>query len=77
MSKIEECWVIQRDDGKFYFDCEDCYYNDFFGVNNFTMYDENKSITFYKSKHKAQEKIEFYYLQNCRPVKVELRVVGE
>ena len=77
MSKTEYAWVIQRDDGSRYFDCDDSHYNDFFGANEFTMFDENKSITFYKSKQKAQEKIEWYFLQNCKPVKVEIRVVGE
>lgn len=77
MKKVEECWVIQKDDGSRYFDCDDSHYNGFFGADEFTMFDENKSITFYKSKQKAQEKIDWYFLQNCRPVKCEIRVVGE
>ena len=76
-NKVEQCWVIQRDDDARYFDCIDTFYNCFFGEDEFSMFDEKKSITFYKSKQKAQEKIEWYYLKNCHPVKVEIRVVGE
>lgn len=71
MKKIEQYWIIQRNDGKFYFECADSFYNEFISLN------ENKSITFYKSKHKAQEIIKWYFLQNCKPVKVEVRVIGE
>ena len=77
MNKTEYAWVIQRDDGKFYFECDDSYYNDFFGLYEYAPFDHNKNITFYKSKDKALEKIDWFCLQNCRPVKVEIRVVGE
>lgn len=74
----EECWVIQRDDGK-YFDyidmggkthfCNDISSSFDFSVN---LYKQDN-----KSKYSIEEKIRNLNLQNCRPVKVEIRVVGE
>ena len=74
----EECWVIQRDDGKF-FDymtidkiphfCNDIISSFDFSVN---LYKQDN-----KSKYLIEEKIRNLNLQNCRPVKVEIKVVGE
>ena len=67
-NKVEECWVIQRDDGMF--------------VN----FDDNDDLTWYEnawqasmtwSKGRAQHDIDLWELENCRPVKCEIRVVGE
>ena len=76
MSKIEECWVIQRDDGSRYFDCQDSYFSDFYGIDEWTQF-YDKNISLYKSKDVAMQIIKNQNLQNCRPVKVEIRVVGE
>lgn len=76
MSKIEECWVIQRDDGSFYFDCQDSYFSDFYGIDEWTMF-YDKNISLYKSKDVAMKTIKDYHLQNCKSVKIEIRVVGE
>ena len=76
MSKIEECWVIQRDDGSRYFDCQDSYFSDFYGIDEWTQF-YDKNISLYKSKDVAMQIIKNQNLQNCHPVKVEIRVVGE
>ena len=76
MSKIEEYWIIQRDDGKFW-NCSNS------GADNFASYfvdDIAHAFLFtkeYIKKQPIEELIEFRRLQNCRPVKVEIRVVGE
>lgn len=73
-NKIEECWVIQRDDGMFW-NCRDS--------GNYETYfvkDIAHAFLFTKEciKNQPIEKlIEFRRLQNCKPVKVEIRVVGE
>ena len=69
MSKTEYAWVIQRDDGKFY-------------STKFTntMFLENIALaTIYTKnwKWKCEFCIKQLNLQNCRPVKLEIRVVGE
>lgn len=71
MSKIEECWVIQRDDGKV-----------FAGLNSkdiaiFYCDFEFNYLDYVYTKKECENIIKFYNLQNCHPVKVELRVVGE
>lgn len=74
MNKVEQCWVIQRDDGMFW----NCSNN-----GNFETYfvkDIAHAFLFTKEYIKNQpieELIKFKRLQNCRPVKVEIRVVGE
>lgn len=76
MSKIEQCWVIQRNDGKFW-NCSNS------GADNFASYfvdDIAHAFLFtkeYIKKQPIEELIEFRRLQNCRPVKVEIKVVGE
>lgn len=65
MSKIEECWVIQRDDGK-YLEALD-------GKFTVNLY----CALLCNDKHLADYFVLDFKLQNCRPVKVALRVVGE
>ena len=78
MSKIEECWVIQRKDGYFYY-----------GYTFMSKYPYDTKPIFTKNINKAfldyafwnkfgcEREIKKMQLQNCRPVKVEIRVVGE
>lgn len=68
MSKVEECWVIQRDDGMYVSqdDGEQCYFN------NSLIYARR-----YENKRIVEFKILQRELQNCKPVKIEVRVVGE
>ena len=76
MSKTEYVWVIQRDDGKFW-NCSSS------SADNFASYfvdDIAHAFLFTKEYIKNQpikELIEFRRLQNCHPVKVEIKVVGE
>ena len=71
----EYAWVIQRDDGKFW----NCAGRD----NNFeTYFVDNiaQSRLFTEEYIKMQtieELIEFRGLENCKPVKVEIKVVEE
>ena len=71
MSKTEYAWVIQRDDGKV-----------FAGLNSKDIaifcYDfEFNYLDYVYTKKECENIIKFYNLQNCHPVKVEIRVVGE
>ena len=68
MSKIEDCWVIQRDDGK---------YVNFMDNDDLTWYKKAWQASMTRSKSGAEHEIAIWQLQNCKPVKVELRVVGE
>lgn len=69
MSKIEECWVIQRDDERFLMRFE---------LPNFCMFiNKLRDAETFLNKKVALNFIERCGLQNCRPVKVEIRVVGE
>ena len=67
-NKVEQCWVIQRDDGK---------YVNFMDNEDLTWYEHTWQATMTWSKHQAEKDIVLWKLQNCRPVKVEIRVVGE
>ena len=69
MSKIEEYWIIQRDDGMYFSRIEIpniCVFDDL--ITNADRYDYEKTVKYL---------IEALRLQNCHPVKVEIRVVGE
>ena len=69
MNKIEYAWVIQRDDGKYFSRIEIpniCVFDDL--ITNADRYDYEKTVKYL---------IEALRLQNCHPVKVEIRVVGE
>ena len=68
MRKTEYAWVIQRDDGM-YVNLED---ND-----DLTWYKKAWQASMTWSKSRAEHDIDLWQLQNCRPVKVEIRVVGE
>ena len=64
MSKTEYAWVIQRDDGKFFYDIDI--------VDDYSPY--------FCGRFKARKDAQIYinkFLQNCRPVKCEIRVIGE
>ena len=68
MSKTEYAWVIQRDDGMYVSqdDGERCYFN------NSLIYARR-----YENKRIVEFKILQRELQNCRPVKVKMSIVGE
>ena len=69
MSKTEYAWVILRDDGSFFARTE---------IYNFNVFcNELGNAEMCSNKEIMQNIIEKYNLQNCRPVKVEIRVVGE
>lgn len=76
MSEIEECWVIQRDDGKFYagwnfdrnWEAKECF------TNVLEKVIINKQVFTIKD---ALKEIRLMNLQNCRPVKVKIEMVGE
>ena len=69
MSKIEECWVIQRGNDLYAMYIPS---NDTFVFNTFIQL-----ALFHSSKDEAIDSIETYHLQNCRPVKCEIKIVGE
>lgn len=76
MSKVEQCWVIQRDDDKFY---AGWVFDSNWGVKGyFTNILEkviiNKQVFTIKN---ALKEIKQMQLKNCKPVKIEIRVVGE
>lgn len=69
MSKTEYAWVIRRDDGSFFARTE---------IYNFNVFcDELGNAEICLNKEVMENIIEKYNLQNCVPVKVEIRVVGE
>lgn len=69
MNKVEQCWVIQRGNDLYAMYIPS---NDTFVFNTFIQL-----ALFHTSKDEAVDSIKTYHLQNCKPVKVELRVVGE
>ena len=68
MSKTKYAWVIQRDDGM---------YVNFMDNDDLTWYEHTWQATMTWSKHQAEKDIILWNLQNCHPIKVEIRVVGE
>lgn len=69
MSKTEYAWVIQRDDGMFFARTE---------MYKFYVFcNELGNAEMCSNKEVMENIIEKYNLQNCKPVKVEIRVVGE
>ena len=69
MNKTEYAWVIQRDDGKYFSRIEMpniCVFDNL--ITNADRYDYEKTVKYL---------IEALRLQNCKPVKIEIRVVGE
>lgn len=71
MSKIEECWVIQRDDGKIFAGQNSK------GIAIFCYDFEFNYSNYVYTKKECERIIKFYNLQNCRPVKVKIEIVGE
>lgn len=67
--KTEYAWVIQRDDGMFYVTtCS--------GKRKRNIFDSHLiSACKEDCKSEAEETIKIFNLQNCKPVKVELKVV--
>lgn len=63
-NKVEECWVIKQDD-----------YDVFWGEYGWTT--KLRNAFFREKEEYCLTEIDICSLQNCRPVKVELRVVGE
>ena len=68
MNKIENAWVIQRDDGRFV---------NYMVYDDVTWYEHTWQATMTWSKHQAEKDIVLWKLQNCRPVKVKIEEVGE
>ena len=61
-------WVIQRNDGTF------AEYDGFLDVWLFGFI---RNADMFSEKDIAQYNINKYHLQNCKPVKIEIRIVGE
>lgn len=69
MNDIIEGWVIQRDDGKF-----------FKGLSingGFVFINSVRQAFMYCCDYLAKEEIKFNKLENCKVVKVEIRVVAD
>ena len=64
MATIKECWVIQREDGKF------C-------VNSYAWCYDIYNASMFGDKVEANMAIRDMNLQNCRPVKVKIEVCDE
>ena len=67
--EVEKGWMVRRDDGMFFAmeDYKGCaVFCDNFNIFNGVM----------NTKKECKNIIKFYNLQNCKPVKVEIRVVG-
>lgn len=77
MSK-EEVWIIQRNDGYFYWDWDYMKKHPYDRKGKFTK-DINKVILNNKFWYKAgrKQEIKQMKLQNSRPVKVKIQIVGE
>lgn len=75
MSKAEYAWVIQRDDGMLFCDI-DITENGY--KPYFTKYIEHciNNHSLFRTKELAQDYIN-RFLQNCRPHKVKIEIVGE
>ena len=83
MSKTEYAWVIQRDDGMYPIEWND--YGEISMVSNrildfIEMFLDEFGVDFkylYRDDTWCKAVIENYNLTDCRPVKLEIRVVGE
>ena len=66
--KTETAWVIQRDDGYFLKDCPRKFaeFTAYIGYSEFCMLERS-----------AEDYIKRFELQNCKLVKVEIKVVEE
>ena len=76
MSKTEYAWVIQRNDGKFYagWNFDRNWESKEYFTNVLEKVIISKQVFTIKD---ALKEIRLMSLQNCKPVKVEFRVVGE
>ena len=75
MSKTD-LYVIQRDDGMFYYDYEIADMG--FSIKPKFTRDINKCFKLqFGTKQWAEIEIRCMELQNCRPVKVKIEIVGE
>ena len=63
MSKVEECWVIQRDDGMY------C-------VNTFAWSEKLCNACIFETYEDCNYAI-YQMKYNCQPVKVKIKIVGE
>lgn len=71
--KVEEFWIIQREDEMYaHYQYVPVYNNDTFIFNKSIRF-----ALFYNSKDEAIDCIKTYKLKNCRPVKVKISIVGE
>lgn len=75
MNNIEYVWVIQRDDGKFW-NCagSDRNYETYFVDNISQAYFFTEE---YLKMQSIEELMEFRRLQNCKPLKVKIKVVED
>lgn len=64
VSKTEYAWVIQRDDADV-----------FWGEYGWTS--KLRNANFREKKEFCLSEINVYNLQNCRPVKIKIEIVGE
>lgn len=74
MSKTEYAWVIQRDDGKFFYDIGI--------VDDYSPYfcDDILICLLNGGRFKARKDAQIYinkFLQNCRPARVKIEIIGE
>ncbi len=69
---VENVWVIQRDDGKFYVRTRKC------GNRIRHLCDDRLLYALREScESEAQETVDNYKLQNYKPVKVEIKVIND
>lgn len=75
MSKTEYYWVIQRDDGRFFVRNRKV---GKVGNKRKNIFSDSLKYAFTDfCESYAQASIKIYKLQNCRPVKVKILIVGE
>lgn len=72
MSNTEYAWVIQRDDGMFWYG-----YDGFIGQHIFSKRITDALNTPTPTYKHIREEIKELNLQNCVPVKVKIEIVGE
>lgn len=65
MSEVEYAWVIQRDDGKFFNSLSIGHFADLVYAD------------IYECEGMALSNVNLYNLQDCKPVKIEIKVVEE
>ena len=68
MSQVEFCWVIRRDDGRFYVTTR----RDRHITDDRLLYALREN-----SESEVQETIDVYGLEDYKPVKIEMRVVED